>query len=283
MRWLAGIAVLLSVALLNGATASADASLQLQPLQYVETLRKGEQKQGYIDVSNPSTQPIVVEFNVQAFRQIDDKGSLVFYEDEIITSGITLDYQEKEIPEKKTLRLFFKVDGTKLPPGDVFAAIFAQTKPIESAMIPSVRVGTVLMLTNGSPGVRQATIESLSLPLFHLGESIAGVVRIKNTAPGSSASGFFPKINIRTWPFGSNTAITGPLIYAGNTRTVDFDIPSSQLGVYKVSASYGNSTKEQWIIVMTGLWRWLAITTIIGIIVAVFFLKFVYKRRSVRR
>jgi hypothetical protein len=162
---------------------SADSMIGLQPLQYVETLQKNERKRAFVDITNPSSQSVTVQFGVQGFKQIDEKGTLSFYDDPLISRGVLLDYQEQEIPAKKTLRLFFVVDGAKLPTGDVFAAIFAWTKSEEKALAPSVRVGTLLILTNGTPGARQANVESLTTPLIHLGDTIQGVANIKNTAP----------------------------------------------------------------------------------------------------
>jgi hypothetical protein len=257
IRWLIGLIVIAGMTLASAPAVGAESTLGLQPLQYTETLQKGERKQAYIDVTNPSSQPATVQFSVQAFKQIDDKGTLSFYDDSRISDGVLLDYQEKEIPANKTLRLFFVVDGTRLPTGDIFAAIFARTKPDEKGMSPSVRIGTLLLLTNGTPSARKAEVTSLTTPLFHFGKSITGEVKIKNTAPGNTSSGFSPKVNVRMWPFGLDRTIQGPLVFAGNTRTIKLDQSSNHFGVYKISASYGSSSKERWVVVMTGAWRWI--------------------------
>lgn len=277
-RWVLGLLVTAGYLVLVAPSAHAEPVLGLQPLQYTETLKKGERKKAFIDVTNPSSQVTTVQFSVQAFKQIDDKGTLSFYDDEKIKNGILLDYQEIEIPANKTLRLFFIADGTKLPTGDVFAAIFAQTKPDEAARVPAVRVGTLLILTNGTPGARQASIESFTAPLLHLGDSISGEIKIKNTAPATSASGFFPKITVSMWPFGPSQTITGPLVYAGNTRTIALNQASSQLGIYKVTASYDSSSKVQWVVVTTGVWRWIGLAAIVVAILLVLTYKFVYKK-----
>jgi hypothetical protein len=283
MRWMIGILVFVGYVFLATPAAHAEPVLGLQPLQYIETLKKGERKQAYIDVTNPSLQPATVQFTVQGFRQVDDKGTLSFYDDEKITNGILLDHQEIEIPAKKTLRLFFVVDGTKLPSGDVFAAIFAQTKSEQTTRTPSVRVGTLLILTNGSPGVRQASIETFAMPLLQVGNSLRGEVEIKNTAPANSASGFFPKVMVSMWPFGPTSSVTGPLVYAGNTRTIVIDQDSNQLGIYKVTASYGESSKEQWVILMTGVWRWVLLIGFTAIFIAILTYKLLKRRRQRRR
>jgi hypothetical protein len=267
---------------LTGTSAYADASLRVQPLQYQESLQKGERKKGFIDVSNPMSQVTKVKFTVEGFRQIDADGNLAFYPDEQLRQGIQLDYKEIEVPAKKTLRLFFIVDGAKLPTGDVFAAIFAQTTPDQEVMMPAVRVGSLLILTNGTPGVRQAKIESLTMPLLQFGNSIRGEVKVKNTAPVSSASGFFPEITLRTWPFGSAQIVKSPLIYAGNSRTISFNQPSNQVGVYKMTASYGASYSDRWVIVVTGIWRWLLPVILLAGLSGFSLRKTIYRRRGNR-
>lgn len=279
MRGLVGVLLFVGYIFFAAPSVSAEPVIGLQPLQYVETLQKGERKKAFIDVTNPALQLVSVRFSVQGFKQVDDKGTLSFYTDEKISNGILLDYQEIQIPAKKTLRLFFVVDGTKLPTGDVFAAIFAQTKPVETAKIPSVRVGTLLILTNGTPGARQVSVEEFKTPLLHTGDSISGQIKIKNTAPVSMASGFFPEITLRTWPFGPNTTITGPLVYAGNTRTISLNQPSSQLGIYKITASYGESSKGQWVVLVTGIWRWVLLTAFTVIFIAFLTYNLIKKRR----
>lgn len=281
MRGLVAILAIAGYMFFAAPPVLAEPTIGLQPLQYVETLKKGERKKAFIDVTNPSSQPTVVQFKVQAFKQINEKGTLSFYDDDKISNGISLDYQEREIPARKTLRLFFIVDGTKLPSGDVFAAIFAQTKPDQGAAAPSVRVGTLLILTNGTPGVRQAIIESLKMPFVHIGDSINGEVKIKNIAPANTSNGFFPKVTIDVWPFGPTKTITGPLVYAGNTRTIVFDEPSNRLGIYKISAIHGGSTKSQWALVVTGVWRWVLI--VIFTVIIILIISYIYRQKHRRR
>lgn len=280
---LVAIAILASV-LLYAPLAGAEPLLSVQPLQYREDLQSGERKKAFIDVSNPAPQASTVQFGVQGFRQIDDKGSLQFYDNEQLRDGIQLDYQEAVIPAYKTLRLYFVVDGSKLPTGDVFAVIFAKTKPEQGIAAPSVRLGTLVILTNGSPGAREARIEALEASPLQIGESLRGTVRIKNTAPASSSSGFFPEIKLSSWPFGPSRTLSSPLIYAGNTRTVGFDLPSSQLGIFKLRASYGDSSQERWIVLVTGVWRWVSVAVTLVIIGAIAWLFWRHRsRRSAHR
>lgn len=241
-------------------TALADSSLQLKPLAYQQTLKKGEKKKGFIDVTNPSASAVDVHFSVQGFRQIDSHGNLAFYPNDQLSQGILLDYGHSVIPAEKTLRLYFVIDGTKLPTGDVFAAIFTQTKATNGMSVaPSVRLGSLLILTNGTPGARQADVTALDLPWLTIGTAIRGEIAIKNTAPASSASGFFPQVQLSMWPFGPRKNIQGPLIFAGMTRSVSFQLPDNQFGVYKITATVGTNHTSRWIVVITGIWRWIAI------------------------
>lgn len=268
MRLLIGWVVALTVSLgVVTPVVHAEPALRVQPLQYRESLAPGERKKAHVDITNPAPQTVTVSLTVEGFKQIDDKGTLSFYADERLRSGIVLDFDQVEIPAYKTLRLYFVADGTKLPTGDIFAVIFAQTKPDAAVATPSVRVGTLLMLTNGSPGARQAVITSLNAPFVQFGDGIRGEVTVTNTAPAKSASGFFPTVTYSTWPFGPSGAIEGPLLYAGNSRVVTLDRPSSQFGLYKLQVSYGDSSKEQWVMLVTGIWQWL-VFVLLGVLAA---------------
>ena len=255
---LAIIAIFTVATWLHVSPAMAEPMLQMQPLQYASDLRPGERQKGFVDITNPAPQAVTVELGVQGFKQANDKGELLFYDDERLRSGILLDYTEAEIPAHKTLRLYFVADSSKLPAGDVFAAIFARTKPTKEATT-SVRLGTLLLLTNGTPGAREATIESLAISPLQVGEGLAGKVAIKNTAPPQSASGFFPKVTISLWPFGGSYEVKSPLVYAGNTRTISLAQTGDYFGLYKITARHGESAKSQWVILVTGYWRWLSI------------------------
>jgi hypothetical protein len=256
-KWLLGL-IIVGVVCFGGSSAYADSSLRIQPLQYEESLQKGEHKKGFVDVSNPLPQSTKVMFSVEGFRQIDNKGNLTFYTDDQLRQGIQLDYDTFEIPAKKTLRLYFIIDGTKLPSGDVFAAIFAQTvADANVTALPSVRVGSLLILTNGTPAARDAAVVQLTTPLLQIGPTLNGQISIKNTASPQTSNGFFPHVTIRLWPFGPQYDIKGSFVYAGNTREVAFHEANSMFGVYKVSVTVGASHKERWVLLITGMWRWI--------------------------
>lgn len=251
------------------ARATDQPALQIQPLQHVDQLAKGERKRGFVDITNVQAQAIDVELSVQGFRQTDNSGTLVFFDDERLSRGIQLDLYDARIPAHKTLRLYFVADSTRLPSGDVFAAIFARiTGQAGKGSDTSVRLGSLLMLTNGSPGAREAKVSALTLPWFQAGSGIEGQVSITNTAASQTASGFFPEVAVQVWPF-RPTTLHSPLVYAGNTRTVSFRMPGDYIGVYHVAASYQGHGVSRWVVAITGYWRWVApiIVTILGGIV----------------
>src|SRR5689334_4309658 len=100
--------------LLTSEVANA-ATLRIAPLQYRTTLKKGETKKGFVDVNNPSNTTVRIVTQVQAFTQIDNNGGLQFYDNEQVAQGIKPDLSTFDLGAKETLRLYFSVDGTKLP------------------------------------------------------------------------------------------------------------------------------------------------------------------------
>ena len=279
--WLAAAFSLVVLCLMQHPVA-AEGSLQVQPLQNEASLQKGERKKGFIDVTNPRPVDAKVKFSVAGFKQVDTTGNLSFYDSEQLRAGIGLDYEVYTIPAHKTLRLFYIIDGTKLPTGDVFAAIFAQTiNESTGSASSSVRIGSLLILTNGTPGARQAEVTKIDALWLQTGSDVSGKLTIKNTAPADSSSGFFPDITIGLWPFGQTTSIKGPLVFAGNSREAKFSLPSNQLGIYKLTASYGESKKTQWMLVITGVWRWVVLV-LVTILPAAIFSSILYTRRRRR-
>lgn len=235
-------------------------SLKMQPLLYNETIAKGEKKKGFIDISNPTGQTIILQTSVQAFTQTDDNGSLQFYDNEQVRAGIIPDLSEFTIGPREALRMYFLIDGTKLPQGDVFAAIFVSTKANQESkgISQSVRLGTILTLVNGTPAARQASVESLSTSFINFGTSIDGSYRIKNTADSSATTGFYPEVTVQIEPFTQATKSQSPLVMTGKSREGTFSLHGDRFGIYKLTASYGNSRQSHWIFVVTGFWQWLA-------------------------
>lgn len=251
-------------------------SVRIAPLQYETQLKPGERKKGSVDVTNPSNEAVDLRFYVNGFSQVDNKGNLTFFDDEQITKGLLLDYDAITLSPHQTLRLFFIADGTKLPSGDVFAVIFAETAPrARPGTNTSVRVGTLVMLTNGTAGPRHTEISDVSVPFVQFGNTLDGSMTIKNTAPKGKATGFFPDVSVEIAPWGGRTEFKGPLIFAGNSRAVDFAVPSNQFGLYTIKLTANNSTQTATIFLMTGWWRVIVpIVTLLVMVAGVLVVKF---------
>ena len=228
--------------------------LKVAPLDYTVSLQKGEKQKGFIDLSNPTGTTLRVKSSVQAFRQTDDRGSLTFYDNEQVSAGIVPDLDEFELGPREAVRMYFLVDGTKLPKGDVFAAIFFTTVPTKQAagVTELVRLGTLLSITNGTPGQRQAEVADLDVPFIQFGDKLTGSYRVRNTADPEQSTGFYPSVVISVEPFYQEMVQRGRLVFAGRTRENSFELPSSRLGFYKVSAQFGDSKKEQWVLAVNG-------------------------------
>lgn len=248
--------------------------LKVAPLDYTVTLKKGEKQKGFVDLSNPAGVKVRVKTSVQAFRQTDDRGSLTFFDDEQVSAGIKLDLDEFELGPREAVRMYFQVDSTKLPQGDVFAAIFFTTQPIKqgAGVTELLRLGTILSITNGTPGERKAEVVELSLPAVQFGDTIRGTYLVRNTGDPQKSTGFYPTVEVAVEPFRKELVQRGRLVFAGRTRENSFEIQSSRIGFYKVSASYLDSSKEQWVFVVDGAIV-VGLTTVLGFMVAVFWVR----------
>lgn len=246
---------LLGMSVLFIAPESHAVALKAAPLEYRTSLKKGEKQKGFIDVSNPSKDTVRVTTSAQAFRQVDNDGSLQFYDNEQVKAGVRLDLDEFDLGPHEAVRMYFLLDSTKLPSGDVYAAIFFTTA---SAAQPNqvgqaVRLGTLLSIVNGTPGPRAASIMDLSVPWLQLSDTIRGSYDIKNTARPGSSTGFYPTVSLYASPFGQTKEQKGKLTFAGITRSNDFSLSVFPLGLYYVSATYGASSKAQWVVVASPL------------------------------
>ncbi len=261
------VGALLCFALMRTADVSAT-GFKVMPLKYSVTIKAGESKKGFVDFANTDSLATTVQFSVQSFRQINDNGDLEFYDNQAVSAGVKLDYSEVEIGPRENLHLAFVVDGTKLPKGDSFAAIFATVKPTtEGAATQTVRVGTLLFIENDTPSPRNATISSLSAPLLQIGEGITA--RFTVTNPGTRAvTGYSPEIAVAMRPY-SSKIVTGPFVMAGRTRETTYVQKGDYLGPVVVKVTTNTSTKTQLIFAITGFWRWLFPLLIFVFIVAI--------------
>jgi hypothetical protein len=276
------ILALLAVTLLHPGHASA-AALQIRPLMYRETLQADQTKKGFVDVSNASSTSVTVEMNVRAFRQVDGQGDLKFYDSPAVTRGVQLDLKELDLGPGEAVRMYFQVDAKQLPKGDVFAAIFAATKSQQSGGIaPSAQVGTLLILQNGQAGPRTIDVQSVDVAPLQFGSAISGSVKLRNPAPSEPASGFNPEVTVTLTPFAElRKQVNGPLVMSGISRSVDFNLPASRIGIYRLTATAGRSSKQTWLIAVTGFWRWLLPAVAVAAVACWYATRWLRRRRRV--
>lgn len=223
--------------------------LKIAPLEYKTTLAKNEKKKGYIDVSNPTGQALTIKVSVQAFKQINDDGGLQFFDDARISRGIKPELTSIDMKPREAYRIYFGVDGAQLPEGDVYAAVFFSSNPKspQNGVGQSVRVGTILSIINNTPGERKASIANVSMPFIQTDEKVKGTYVIRND--GTSNSGFYPEVELRSWPRGKVEKNSSSLLFSGRKRTNNFTYDSGY-GFYKITVSYKNSQKSQWVLVV---------------------------------
>lgn len=255
-----------------GMPVHATQGIQVRPLMYRETLRPDQAKRGFVDISNASTDKVSLHVSVRLFRQTGDNGALEFYDKPDATAGIVPEYTDFDLESRDVLRLGFTIDGTKLPQGDVFAALFVTTKPSptkKQAIVPAVQVGTLLILQNGTLATRHAEISRLDVAQIQMGDSaIHGTVSVTNPANPVTPTGFFPQMKVTVAPWGATTQFEGPLVYAGRTRSFDFSVPSDQFGVYKVTVVANDAKLERYVFVMTGKWR-VIVPVVVGLLIVI--------------
>ena len=267
----------LGLLLLPGDTAHAN-SLKIAPLEYRATLAEGEVKKGFVDISNPEYKTISVELDVLGFRQTDDNGTIEFFEDEQIAAGIQLDFDEVTLQPREAYRVYFLLDGSKLPSGDVFGAIFARTVPDSPGSAEqAVRVGTLVMLENKTPGARDAEITDLSVGFLQFGSGISGSYTVKNTADSSQATGFFPEVSLAVTPLRLEQTATSSLVFAGRERSNEFQIDTERFGLYRVTASFGDSSQSRWVLILN---QWALVTLLAVGVLGYLVYRFVWSRRS---
>lgn len=271
MKWLAWFVIASIGCALSFSVPTGAQTLRIQPLEYRTNLKTGEIQKGFIDITNPGDKPSLVRVDVRGFRQIDNQGTLQFYENEQITAGVLPDLNDFELGSNETVRMFFHVDGSKLPSGDVFAAIFAtaQEADIKSGTHQTIRAGTLLSIVNKTPGSRDARITDLNIPFFQFGSHLSGSYAVKNLANQNEVTGFYPAVTISLHPFKAEYRQPTKLVFAGMSRDSSFTIEESRLGFYKVSVAHAGSMKEQWVFMATGVWLLRAIVGLIGIILLI--------------
>ena len=259
-------------------TLSAEDGLKIQPLVYQASLKNNEKKRGVIDISNPSGSNVDVTMDVQAFRQIDNQGTLEFYHSDKLSEGTKLDYSEFKLGPRQALRMVFELDAAKLPSGDVFGAIFVSTKPPEGAAAVSVRLGTLLIITNGPSASHQAVIKSVDVPFWQWGDTVSGAYTIANTSSGKD-TGFMPQVVIAIDPLHYQSQHDSQLVFAGRERRTGFSVVAPRFGLYKVSVTFDGNRSEQWVFIASTVYA----ASIVGAVVAVVMGTLWYRRRPSQR
>jgi len=241
-------------------------SLKIAPLRYQTTLAQSGKQKGYVDVSNPNAQSVHLKFEVQAFRQIDNQGGVEFYADKAVSAGVLLDLDSIDLAPYEVVRLYFMIDGAKLPAGEVFAAILAHNIPKDTdGAVQAVRVGTILEITNGKPASHSASISEFTAPLFQFGEQISAHFVVKNDDPATQGGGFRLNLNFSVKPYSSQD-VQGPLVFAGHSRDVDYKASGNYFGFVWLQTGVGSSSKGSLSFVMIGYWRWLGPMIIVACI-----------------
>ena len=279
MKHFIAVVGFLLVAFIAPAQSVSAATLQIAPLEYRTKLEKGEVKKGYVDINNPTDKKVKVATEVQAFRQINNDGGLQFYDDKLISKGIKPELEAFVLGPREAIRLYFTINGNKLPSGDVYAALFTKTQPAKptNGVGQQVRVGTILSIINKTPGSRDAEIVAVNASPFQLGSTVQGTYSIKNTAPKNTSSGFYPTSRIDVWP-GQSFEHEGSLIFSGITRENSFTYSDIAPGIHKVTVSYGNSAASQWVVVVPA---WLLL--IGGAVVLIIAIEVILWRRRIRK
>ena len=244
-------------------------SLQLRPLEVKTTIPSGETQKGYVDISNPSAQSITVKTYVSAFLQVNDAGDLEFYNDPEVQAGITPDFSQLTIGSHEAYRLYYVLNGAKLPSGNVFAVLFFETTSpsVNNGVTPALRVGTLFSIVNGTPSEHSATITGLSVPFWQLGGKVEGAYTVKNTGKAINSTGFYPEVAIDISPLDQRQNVASSLVFAGRERQTDFSVTTGRFGFYKVRASFEGSTRETWIFVATPWQLVLVLLVLSGLIV----------------
>lgn len=258
--------------------------LRVEPLKYEEQLELGDEKTGYVDVSNPGDTDVTVTTEVQAFRQINIDGDLEFYDDEQIQAGIDIDVDEFELGPREAARIFFEIDSNALPEGGVYAALLFGTEAFGGgddvgAIDTTTRVGTLLLLENGDEGVRDGSFTELDIGFWQFGSGISGRTEF-TAAEGEMAVAFEPELATEI-PIAGAEAMESGLVFAGNSRHFDIARDGNYLGVFPVSVTdeVTGESERQWVFAVTGVWQIIAPIFLLALVLSVI-LQFYFQRRS---
>jgi len=234
--------------------------LKVAPLLYEEELKDGEKKKGFIDISNPNDQSVVVTTEIKGFQQANNNGNLKFYNQPDYLNGIQLDFTRFRLGPREALRLYFLLDADKLPEGGVYATIFFKTtadnaNPDNTSIQPSTRVGTLLLIENGGGGIKNAEITALDANRWQFGNVIKASASVENTGDENGLA-FFPTLQAKAQPFGTNKKGQAPLVFPGIKRKVPLKLDGNYFGPIRLTVTTEDSTAHRWIFAAIGHGRW---------------------------
>jgi hypothetical protein len=259
--WLLGIAALIPAFLPSPASAELP-ELRIAPLRYDAHLTIGQLKTGFVDASNPTGSTVHVAFQVQAFRQINDRGELAFYDDPRIAAAVTPAIPAFDLGPREAIRTRFTIDPTMLGPGGAYGVIFLRTVPTGQApgeIATSARVGTLLILDVGGSGTRAGRLTGLKLPHFVFGRSqIPASFSYANTGGGENSLAFTPELTAAAGWTSRAKPFSGPFVFPHRSRVFSTQLsPGNSLGFIPVSLhdkSGGSAPLTGWIFAVTGIW-----------------------------
>ncbi len=254
------LTLMVSIFALSSGSVSAQ-SIRVEPLKYDEQLELGQEKTGYVDVSNPGDFDITISTEVEAFRQINTDGDLEFYEDEQISQGINIDVDEFDLGPREAARIFFEIDSNQLPEGGVYAALLFAVESGEgdgfeaSGFGTTTRVGTLLLLENGDEVERDGSFIFLDMSFLQFGSAISGVTEFA-ASDGERYVAFTPELSV-SMPIAGQESLESGLVFAGNSRVFDIEREGNYLGLFPVTVSDEVTGEEisRWIFAVTGVWQ----------------------------
>jgi len=256
------------------APASADVpGLQLNPLEYQDSLASGRVKAGFVEVANPGDATVQIEAKVQGFRQTGTDGRLEFFDDPVLAAGITVNLASFELGPREAIRVTFNVDPAKLPAGGVYAAIFFRTIPPpqgsgSSYVAESANLGTLLEFTNGPDTNHQGKISAAHIPFWQFGSRLTGNLTYVNTDHSARPVGFRPSLTVKVLPWGHAPKLSTGLVLPGSARVFPIARSGSYFGLLPViiTDTETHHTTTAWIFACTGWYQWALLVVLLALI-----------------
>ncbi|HEY2004218.1 MAG TPA: hypothetical protein VGH44_03820 [Candidatus Saccharimonadia bacterium] len=249
-------------------------ALQITPLQYEDTL-SGQIKNGHIDVANPTDASVHIEASVRGFKQQGTAGDLAFYDNADLAAAIKLDLASFDLAPHDAVRVLFSVDPRKLPAGGTYAAIFFRTIPTDNSasgssyVSQSADIGTLLILTNGTPAAPSGGVSGLNVPFWQFGSGIAGSALVANSALQSGGTAFRPSLTASIFSWGQPAGQATGLVLPGASRRFGIVRPGSYFGLLPVivTDAVTHTSRTAWVFACTGIASWVVLVLALTILI----------------